>query len=158
MPMQPWTLPANRMKDGNLWRGGMHHRLAKTNVGTETRRIMFTLWAIAIFSALPALAKAQALADSEDSSATIANTIPARPDLTYVRPTGATKLHNYVFDAFGPYPIAGAAFAGVVCATTEPAISTQPQSTANHREASFTIVTVIGSPDNSYLDLIRRSL
>jgi hypothetical protein len=114
MPVQPRALPANRMKDGNLWRGGMHHRWAKTNVETETRRIMFTLWAIAVFSALPALAKAQALADSADSPATLASPLPAQPDLTYVRPTGATKLYNYVFDGFGPYPIAGAAFAAGV--------------------------------------------
>ncbi len=32
-------------------------------------------------------------------------------NLTYVRPTERTKVSNYVFDAFGPYPIAGAAFA-----------------------------------------------
>jgi hypothetical protein len=31
--------------------------------------------------------------------------------LTYSRPTEKTKLHNYVFDALGPYPIAGAAIA-----------------------------------------------
>jgi hypothetical protein len=31
--------------------------------------------------------------------------------LIYTRPTQRTKLRNYVFDAFGPYPIAGAAFA-----------------------------------------------
>src|ERR1700679_2772255 len=90
VPMQPWTMPANRMKDGNLLRGGMHHRLAKTNVGTETRRVMFTLWAVAALLALPALARAQALADSGDSPAAIASTVPAPPDLTYVRPTGAT--------------------------------------------------------------------
>jgi hypothetical protein len=35
-------------------------------------------------------------------------------DLAYTRPTEKTMLHNYVFDAFGPYPIAGAALnAGV---------------------------------------------
>ncbi len=34
---------------------------------------------------------------------------PEPIDLTYVRPTQATKLKNYVFDAYGPYPIAGAA-------------------------------------------------
>jgi hypothetical protein len=28
-----------------------------------------------------------------------------------MRPTQKTKLHNYAFDAFGPYPIVGAAFA-----------------------------------------------
>jgi len=25
-------------------------------------------------------------------------------DLTYIPPTQSTKFHNYVFDAFGPYP------------------------------------------------------
>jgi len=32
-------------------------------------------------------------------------------DLTYTRPTEKTKLHNYSFDTFGPYPIVVAAFA-----------------------------------------------
>jgi hypothetical protein len=113
VPMQSRNLPANCMKDGNPLGGGMHHRWARTNVETEGRRIMLTLWAIAAFSALPAPAKAQALADSGDSSPTVVNTIPV-PDLTYTRPTAATKLHNYLFDAFGPYPIAGAAFAAGV--------------------------------------------
>jgi len=32
-------------------------------------------------------------------------------DLTYIRPTERTKVSNYAFDAFGPYPVAGAALA-----------------------------------------------
>jgi hypothetical protein len=36
---------------------------------------------------------------------------PGTLDLTYERPTQRTKVSNYAFDAFGPYPIAGAAFA-----------------------------------------------
>jgi hypothetical protein len=36
------------------------------------------------------------------------------PDLKYVRPTEKTKIRNYAYDAFGPYPIVGAAlFAGI---------------------------------------------
>jgi hypothetical protein len=35
----------------------------------------------------------------------------AQTDLTYTRPTQKTKLHNYVFDMLGPYPIVGAGFA-----------------------------------------------
>ncbi len=70
------------------------------------------LLVIAVFAILPALATAQALADSGDSSGVVASMAPAAtPDLTYTRPTEATKLHNYIFDAFGPYPIVGAAFA-----------------------------------------------
>ena len=42
-------------------------------------------------------------------------------DLTYVRPTQRTKVSNYVFDAFGPYPIAGAAIlAGINQFTNSP--------------------------------------
>jgi hypothetical protein len=75
----------------------------------RTRR--FILLAIAAFAVLPVLAQAQALFDSPDPPGTISATAPAQPDLTYTRPTEATKLHNYLFDAFGPYPIVGAAFA-----------------------------------------------
>jgi len=65
-----------------------------------------------VAAALP-LARAQTLVDSTDSSGTTAaaSTTQILPDLTYVRPTQATKLRNYFFDTFGPYPIAGAAFA-----------------------------------------------
>jgi hypothetical protein len=70
-----------------------------------------TLLFLAVFAVLPVMSKAQALADSGDSSGIVTSTTPATPDLTYTRPTQATKLHNYLFDAFGPYPIAGAAFA-----------------------------------------------
>jgi hypothetical protein len=41
--------------------------------------------------------------------------------LTYVRPTERTKVSNYAFDAFGPYPIVGAAFAaGINQSTNSP--------------------------------------
>jgi len=79
-------------------------------------RIMILLSVIADLSAVPALARAQALADSGDSSSgTVdlsASTANPSPDLTYLRPTETTKLRNYSFEAFGPYPIVGAAIAG----------------------------------------------
>jgi hypothetical protein len=80
----------------------------------ELRRIMFLLLAIVALAALPVPANGQSLADSAAPSAPIASTTPAPPDLIYTRPTEATKLHNYLFDAFGPYPIVGAAFAAGV--------------------------------------------
>jgi len=61
--------------------------------------------------AMSLLAGAQSLVDSADSSGTVATTTPAQLESSYIRPTGKTKLRNYAFDAFGPYPIAGAAFA-----------------------------------------------
>jgi hypothetical protein len=72
---------------------------------------MLLLLATAGLAALPVPAKAQALADSGDTSGTVASTAPAPPDLIYTRPTEKTKIENYLFDAFGPYPAAGAAFA-----------------------------------------------
>ena len=75
--------------------------------------VILFLLAIAALAALP-LAKAQSLVDSGNSSSTAASSARAaqpQPDLTYIRPTQKTKLRNYFFDAFGPYPIVGAAFA-----------------------------------------------
>jgi hypothetical protein len=63
---------------------------------------------MSVFALLSVPANAQALADAANSG-TIAPAIPAVPDLSYTRPTQAIKLHNYLFDAFGPYPIIGAA-------------------------------------------------
>ena len=80
----------------------------------KMRQVILFLLAIAGLAALPLLATAQSRVDSGDSSSAAA--LPAsmthpQPDLTYTRPTQKTKLRNYFFDAFGPYPIVGAAFA-----------------------------------------------
>jgi len=81
----------------------------------KKHQVMLLLLAIAGLAAMPVLAKAQSLVDSRDSSSTAvesASTTLPQPDLTYTRPAQATKLRNYFFDAFGPYPIVGAALAG----------------------------------------------
>jgi hypothetical protein len=77
-------------------------------------RVMVLLLAAGGFASLSTLAKAQALIDSPGSSGTaFASTITTTPqaDLTYTRPTEETKLQNYFFDAYGPYPIVGATIA-----------------------------------------------
>jgi len=82
---------------------------------------MLLLRVVAGLAVLPSLAKAQTVPNSGESSSAVV--LPASPGATrpervlptYTRPTEKTKLHNYVFDAFGPYPIAGAAIAaGIV--------------------------------------------
>jgi hypothetical protein len=73
----------------------------------KTHQIMLLPFFIA---ALPALLQAQSLAPSSDSSSVAGTTVSAQDDMTYVRPTQAIMLHNYIFDAFGPYPIAASAF------------------------------------------------
>jgi len=80
----------------------------------KMRGFMLVLVAIAGLAALPVLAKAQSLLISSDSSSTAV--LPSietnlQPAVTYTRPTEKTRLRNYFFDGFGPYPIVGAAIA-----------------------------------------------
>jgi len=77
----------------------------------KIRKIMPGLLVIANLAALAVLAKAQSLLESGDSSGPVAITSPAQGGLAYTRPTETTKIRNYFFDAFGPYPIVGAALA-----------------------------------------------
>ena len=72
-------------------------------------RIIVLLLAVAGLAGPSGQLFAQSMADVPDSSSSVAGVTATLPDLTYVRPTGMTKLHNYFFDAYGPYPIVGAA-------------------------------------------------
>jgi hypothetical protein len=63
----------------------------------------------AILAVPQALAQDQALADPGGASGGVSSSSPL--PVLYTRPKQITKLHNYVFDAFGPYPVVGAAFA-----------------------------------------------
>jgi hypothetical protein len=77
----------------------------------KIRNTILLLSVAAVLTALPVRSISQALPYSGDSSSTAVTTAPGQLDLTYVRPTQRTKLGNYAFDAFGPYPIVGAGFA-----------------------------------------------
>jgi len=72
-------------------------------------QIMRGLLVIVSLADLPVLAKAQSLLDSGDYSGPVAIRSSAHLGLTYTRPTESMKVRNYLFDAFGPYPIVGAA-------------------------------------------------
>ena len=61
-----------------------------------------------------ALPSSSATARSSDAASPTSGKTQPAPDLTYRRPTGKEKLHGYLFDAFGPYPIAGAALVGAI--------------------------------------------
>jgi hypothetical protein len=74
----------------------------------KLRESVFMLFTIATLAALPTMAKAQSLVDPVEPSRIVASTA-TQGDLVYTRPTEEIKLRNYVFDAYGPYPIAGAA-------------------------------------------------
>ncbi len=80
----------------------------------KIRQVILLLLATTGLAAIPLKAKSQSLVDSEDSSTSVVMSASAThtlPDMTYIRPTQKPKLRNYAFDAFGPYPIVGAALA-----------------------------------------------
>jgi hypothetical protein len=62
------------------------------------------------------MAKAQSVADTGFASGNVVSRAPAAPparlELAYKPPTERAKLRGYLFDTFGPYPIAGAAVMG----------------------------------------------
>jgi hypothetical protein len=68
------------------------------------------LVAVALAS-IPVLVTSQEALLAGESSGSAVLTTSTEPDLLYVRPTEKTKIINYAFDAYGPYPITGAAFA-----------------------------------------------
>lgn len=87
----------------------------------KIRRTMLQLLAALAMVTLPVFVESQSLPDSPTPTSTAESTTSRELDLTYVRPTQKTKLRNYIFDAFGPYPIAGAALiAGINQASNAP--------------------------------------
>jgi hypothetical protein len=70
--------------------------------------VLSTMAALLILSSS---ARSQVQSLTGDSPGRDAVATLGRTGLTYVRPTERTKIRNYVFDAYGPYPVAGAAFA-----------------------------------------------
>jgi hypothetical protein len=79
-------------------------------------RVISLSIAIASLGTLASAGKAQfpAAAGSSSRNGDFPSASTARPqtNLIYRRPTEKTKLRNYFFDTFGPYPIAGAAILG----------------------------------------------
>jgi hypothetical protein len=83
-------------------------RIARERSDTTLRRAMLLLVVSAALASLAVAAGSQPLPDAPSPSSTAATTTPVQLDLAYERPTQRTKVSNYVFDAFGPYPLVGA--------------------------------------------------
>jgi hypothetical protein len=90
----------------------------------KMRRIFPVLFVSAMLAAVSPFAKAQSGAgqSTTTTSAPAAQEKPhVQPGGTYTPPTTREKLHNYLFDAFGPYPILSSAFvAGIHQASNRP--------------------------------------
>lgn len=70
----------------------------------------------------------------------------ALPGLPYEKPSEKTKLHNYLFDAFGPYPFIGAAgAAGIAQARAVPPEWGEGWDAFGVRTASYYGVTLIST-------------
>ncbi len=93
---------------------GDHVAEIRDSERAQLHDIMTVLLVIANLAALPVLAKAQLLPYSGGSASTVTSAPLPQPSLSYIRPTEKTKIHNYLFDTFGPYPIVGAAIAAGV--------------------------------------------
>jgi len=75
--------------------------------------VVFFVIALGAFVTVP-VANAQSLADSKEPAGSPGESETAtlsQAQLSYVRPTAKIEFRNYLFDAFGPYPIVGAAVA-----------------------------------------------
>lgn len=81
-------------------------------------RVVPLLVGITYVGTLVPTGSAQSAAGAGSSSNTAALSFSwkmrAPRDLTFTRPTEKTKIRNYFFDAFDPYPVAGAAILGAV--------------------------------------------
>ena len=74
-----------------------------------------------VLATLPHMARTQSPPSLVDSPGTVASASAGQVDRTYVRPSQRTKVRNYVFDAYGPYPIVSAAIlAGINQDTNSP--------------------------------------
>ena len=83
----------------------------QNRAGVKVLQRMLMAFVAVTLAAMPVLLRSQALVSSEATTTATGITTGATPDYPYVRPTERTKLNNYVFDAYGPYPIVGAGVA-----------------------------------------------
>jgi hypothetical protein len=74
-----------------------------------------------VLATLPHMAGSQSQFYTGTSSGVVVSTTASQLNPTYVRPSQRTKVDNYVFDAYGPYPIVSAAtLAGINQDTNSP--------------------------------------
>ena len=76
----------------------------------KMQRVAATLLATVMLGVLPPLAKAQS-ASGATTTQSGTTTTHTQPGQTYVKPTHSQLFRKYLFDAFGPYALIGAAAA-----------------------------------------------
>jgi hypothetical protein len=79
-------------------------------VASKIRRTALLPIVLLIPGSLSVRVRSQSLSSAMNPLVTARSPTSGALDLTYLRPTEGRKVSNYVYDGFGPYPIAGAAF------------------------------------------------
>ena len=77
----------------------------------RSRIMQPSLWLIVALAMVPIAAVSQSLSSTSDPSAYLPSATATNPELAYERPTEKTKVRNYTFNAYGPYPFVGAGLA-----------------------------------------------
>jgi hypothetical protein len=110
----------SRLCQRDLKCGRVRKQCSKT-VGVKVRRAVVLFAATAAFVTLPFFAWSQSRLASGDSSEETGSATVERLNPTYVRPPPRATVNNYLFDAFGPYPLVSTAFiAGLDQGTNTP--------------------------------------
>ena len=73
---------------------------------------------VALLASHAAYANAQSLISGNADVSSSITAPSAQMDREYTRPSQSTRFANYLFEAYGPYPIAGAAFQGALAQWT----------------------------------------
>ena len=89
----------------------------KKPMNIKIREGLYALVGVMLFVILSAPAMSQSLSvTSDEPSGADISTVPLQQDTPYARPTQTTMVRNYVFDAYGPYPLVGA---GIIAAINQ---------------------------------------
>jgi hypothetical protein len=84
------------------------HQSIEEPADLKLLRMIFILFASAGMACLSLTANPQSALSTGDFSAVSASAPAEKLELSYVRPTQKAMGRNYLFDAYGPYPIVGA--------------------------------------------------
>jgi hypothetical protein len=93
--------PTGSRTGGSIWK----------SLGRTVNRVTFPLFLVGVSVISSRQGWSQIASSMAGTPAATTVVTHAQVDLTYSRPTQRTMVNNYVFDAFGPYPITGAAMA-----------------------------------------------
>ena len=85
----------------------------------KSHQTILPVLVVVALAVLSVQGRSQSLSDAEDSRNSVASTNMRKLDLPYIRPTQATKVKNFAFDAFGPYAFVGGIYMGGIDQATK---------------------------------------